>query len=288
MDLKDTLFSRKRTMNCGGVMVDLSTPKVMAIFNSTPDSFYDGGRYNTEREMADRFEQIVSEGADIIDIGGWSSRPGSEEIPAEVEIDRISKALAICRRVCPGAVISLDTCRSEVARYGALEFGVSMINDISAGLKDGRMFVLAAELGLPLVIMHMQGDPLTMQVNPLYTDLLKEVLAFFAERIHAARQCGVHDLIIDPGFGFGKRLEDNYRLLSNLGIFDVLELPLMVGISRKSMIYKSLGISAQEALNGTTALNMAALLQGADILRVHDVKEAVETVRLFNLMRQNN
>ena len=267
-------------MNVKGRLLDLSTPQVMGILNVTPDSFYSDSRMQTEKDIADRAQQIIDEGASIIDIGAYSSRPNAEHISAEEEMNRLRTGLDILNRNHPDAVISVDTFRAEVAEQCVKEYGVAMINDISAGEMDNRMFATVAELGVPYIMMHMQGTPQNMQTEPHYDNLMKEVFLYFATKVQQLRDLGVKDIILDPGFGFGKTLEHNYELMAHLDEFSVFELPLLVGVSRKSMIYKLLGGTPQDSLNGTTVLDTVALMKGAHILRVHDVREAVEVVRM--------
>lgn len=267
-------------MNVKGRLLDLSTPQVMGILNVTPDSFYSDSRMQTEKDIADRAQQIIDEGASIIDIGAYSSRPNAEHISAEEEMNRLRTGLEILNRNHPDAVISVDTFRAEVAEQCVKEYGVAMINDISAGEMDNRMFATVAELGVPYIMMHMQGTPQNMQNEPHYDNLMKEVFLYFATKVQQLSDLGVKDIILDPGFGFGKTLEHNYELMAHLDEFSVFELPLLVGVSRKSMIYKLLGGTPQDSLNGTTVLDTVALMKGAHILRVHDVREAVEAVRM--------
>ena len=267
-------------MNVNGRLLDLSTPQVMGILNVTPDSFYSDSRMQTEKDIADRAQQIIDEGASIIDIGAYSSRPNAEHISAEEEMNRLRTGLEILNRNHPDAVISVDTFRAEVAEQCVKEYGVAMINDISAGEMDNRMFATVAELGVPYIMMHMQGTPQNMQNEPHYDNLMKEVFLYFATKVQQLRDLGVKDIILDPGFGFGKTLEHNYELIAHLDEFSVFELPLLVGVSRKSVIYKLLGGTPQDSLNGTTVLDTVALMKGAHILRVHDVREAVEAVRM--------
>ena len=272
-------------MNANGKLIDLSEAQVMGILNVTPDSFYAGSRAETEQDIIRRLHQIVDEGASIVDIGGYSSRPDAEHISAEEEMNRLRNGLEIIRKHRPEVVVSVDTFRADVARMCVEEYGAAIINDISAGQMDGQMFTTIARLGVPYIIMHMKGTPQDMQVNPQYGHFLKEVFYYFSEKVQRLRDLGVKDIIIDPGFGFGKTLEHNYELMNHLEEFSLFELPLLVGVSRKSMIHKLLDITPQEALNGTTVLNSVALLKGADILRVHDVKEAVESVRIIGKMK---
>ena len=275
-------------INVNGSLLDLSQPRVMGILNVTPDSFYAGSRTQTEAEIVRRVKQIVSEGAAIIDIGAYSSRPNADNVSAREEMERLRMGLKILFEIQPDAVVSVDTFRADVARMCVEEYGVAIINDIAAGEMDANMFHTVAALNVPYIMMHMQGTPQSMQQHPHYDNLLKEVFLYFARKVQQLRDLGVKDIILDPGFGFGKTMEHNYELLSHLEEFRIFELPLLVGVSRKSMIYRLLDITPQEALNGTTVLDTICLLKGADILRVHDVKEAVETVRIVQAMRNNS
>lgn len=275
-------------INVNGSLLDLSQPRVMGILNVTPDSFYAGSRMQTESEIARRVKQIVSEGATIIDIGAYSSRPNADNVSAREEMERLRMGLKILFEIQPDAVVSVDTFRADVARMCVEEYGVAIINDIAAGEMDADMFHTVAALNVPYIMMHMQGTPQSMQQHPHYDNLLKEVFLYFARKVQQLRDLGVKDIILDPGFGFGKTMEHNYELLSHLEEFRIFELPLLVGVSRKSMIYRLLDITPQEALNGTTVLDTICLLKGADILRVHDVKEAVETVRIVQAMRKES
>ena len=272
-------------INVNGRLIDLSEPQVMGILNVTPDSFYAGSRMETEKDIINRLHQITSEGASILDIGAYSSRSGAEHISTEEEMNRLRTGLDLVRKHQPEAVVSVDTFRADVAKMCVEEYGVAIINDISAGHMDPAMFETIAKLSVPYIMMHMQGTPQDMQMNPHYDHLLKEVFLYFAERVQKLRDLGVKDIIIDPGFGFGKTLEHNYELMNHLDEFQLFELPLLVGISRKSMIYKLLGTTPEEALNGTTVLNTLALMKGANILRVHDVKAAKEAVTLVEKMK---
>ena len=274
-----------RYINVNGRLMDLSEPQVMGILNVTPDSFYAGSRMETEKDIINRLHQITSEGASILDIGAYSSRPDAEHISTEEEMNRLRTGLDLVRKHQPEAVVSVDTFRADVAKMCVEEFGAAMINDISAGQLDAAMFGTIAQLGVPYIMMHMQGTPQNMQMNPHYDHLLKEVFLYFAERVQKLRDLGAKDIIIDPGFGFGKTLEHNYELMNHLDEFQLFELPLLVGVSRKSMIYKLLGTTPEEALNGTTVLNTLALMKGANILRVHDVKAAKEAVTLVEKMK---
>lgn len=277
-----------RYINVNGSLLDLSQPRVMGILNVTPDSFYAGSRTQTEAEIVRRVKQIVSEGAAIIDIGAYSSRPNADNVSAREEMERLRMGLKILFEIQPDAVVSVDTFRADVPRMCVEEYGVAIINDIAAGEMDANMFHTVAALNVPYIMMHMQGTPQSMQQHPHYDNLLKEVFLYFARKVQQLRDLGVKDIILDPGFGFGKTMEHNYELLSHLEEFRIFELPLLVGVSRKSMIYRLLDITPQEALNGTTVLDTICLLKGADILRVHDVKEAVETVRIVQAMRNNS
>ena len=260
---------------------------MMGILNVTPDSFYDGGQYiDSESMIRKRAAEIVSEGADIIDLGAYSSRPGADDVSEDEEWRRLATALKVIREEVPEAVVSVDTFRAGVAKRSVLEYGVDIINDISGGELDSEMFDTVAELNVPYILMHMQGKPSDMQVSPKYANgVCAEVLSYLSVRMSELRSRGVNDIIVDPGFGFGKTLEDNYELLSRLEEFRLLEAPLLVGVSRKSMIYKLLGGTPAEALNGTSVINALALDKGADILRVHDVREAVEAARIVSYMK---
>lgn len=276
------------TINVNGQLMELQRPQVMGILNITPDSFYAGSRKQTEADILSRTRQILEEGASIIDIGAYSSRPNAEHISPDDEMQRLRTALHLINRDFPDAVISIDTFRADVARMCVEEYGAAIINDISAGQMDELMFTTIAQLGVPYIIMHMQGTPQDMQTNPHYENLLKEVFFYFSEKAQKLRDLGVKDIILDPGFGFGKTLEHNYQLMNHLEEFSVFELPLLVGISRKSMIYKLLGSTPEEALNGTSILNTIALLKGANLLRVHDVKAATEAIAIVQKMKSCN
>ena len=277
------------TINANGQLIDLGTPQVMGILNVTPDSFYSGSRNQTETEIAERVEQILAEGGQMIDIGAYSSRPNADDVSTKEEMERLRRGLRILREKAPDAIVSVDTFRADVAKMCVEEYGVQIVNDISGGELDKEMFPTVARLGVPYVLMHMKGTPQTMQEAPHYDDLMKEVLLYFAEKIQQLRDLGQKDIILDPGFGFAKTLEHNYELLSHLEALQIFELPILVGVSRKSMIYKLLGTTAQEALNGTTVLNTICLMKGcANILRVHDVKECVEAVNIYQQLYKNN
>lgn len=282
MDQEQTKY-----LNVNGRLLDLSAPRVMGILNVTPDSFYSGSRMQTEAEIEARVRQILHEGADIIDVGAYSSRPNADHVSAEEEMNRLRRGLEVLRRTAPEAIVSVDTFRADVARMCVGEYGVAIINDIAAGELDGDMFPTVAELNVPYVMMHMQGTPQDMQQHPHYDNLLREVFLYFARKVQQLRDLGVKDIVLDPGFGFGKTLEHNYRLMAHLEEFRLFGLPLLVGVSRKSMVYRLLDTTPQEALNGTTVLHALALMKGADILRVHDVRQAVEAVRIVGAVREN-
>jgi len=285
MDFKDTFFSKKHTLNIRGSLLDLSRPTVMGVLNITPDSFYDGGRYQRNDHILKRVEELVSEGATFIDIGAYSSRPGAQHLTEKEEYNRLKPVVTRIRKKFPETILSVDTFRACIAREMVREYGVDMINDISAGSMDGEMFDTVAELHVPYIIMHMKGTPANMQDNPTYENVTREILHYFSEKIQALTLLGVADIIVDPGFGFGKTLDHNYELLANLDSFNMMELPVMAGLSRKSMIYKFFDTTPDKALNGTTVLHTIALLKGVDILRVHDVKEAMETIALVEKVR---
>ncbi|MDX1314999.1 MAG: dihydropteroate synthase [Eudoraea sp.] len=268
------------TLNCKGQLISLEHPLVMGILNITPDSFYDGGRYEKPKEVLIQTEKMLQEGAAFIDVGAYSSRPGADHVPEEEELSRILPIVEILLKEFPGVLLSIDTFRSTVARK-CIEAGAAMVNDISAGSMDPAMIATVGELKVPYVMMHMRGTPQTMKGLTDYVDLMKSIMYYFSEKIARAREAGIVDLIIDPGFGFAKTLEQNYELLKNLHLLKHLDYPLLAGLSRKSMIYRLLDLGPEEALNGTTALHMYSLTKGANILRVHDVKEARECVELY-------
>ncbi|MFC4720784.1 dihydropteroate synthase [Geojedonia litorea] len=268
------------TINCKGQLIDLSVPKVMGILNLTPDSFYDGGRYNNDKDILSQTEKLLNEGATFIDLGAYSSRPNATHISETEELQRIIPVIELLIRNFPKILLSVDTFRSQIA-HESIAAGACMINDISAGKLDEAMLPTVASLKVPYVMMHMRGTPQNMQGQTQYSNMMNEVLFYFSERISKARALGVIDIIADPGFGFSKTVAQNFELLNNLERFKTLELPLLVGLSRKSLIYKTLNTTAQNALNGTTILNTIALQKGAHILRVHDVKEAVESITLL-------
>ena len=273
------------TINVNGQLLDLSTPKVMGILNLTPDSFYKDSRMLTAEQISQKVIQMLAEGADFLDVGAYSSRPGAVDLPIEEEKRRLSEGLAILRKEAPKAIVSVDTFRADVAKMCIEEFGVAMVNDISGGELDSKMFSTISCARIPYIIMHMQGTPQNMQQAPQYENVLKEVMLSFAKKVRKLHEMNVNDIIIDPGFGFGKTQAHNFELLAHLNEFDIFQLPILVGLSRKSMIYKTLDITPQDALNGTTVLHTIALSKGANILRVHDVKEAVEAIKLWQTVK---
>ena len=274
----------KMNINCNGNLIDLTTPKVMGILNVTPNSFYDGGKHKEINSIIHQVDKMLSEGADFIDIGAYSSKPSAEFVSEDEEINRLVPIVKSLVETFPNIVLSVDTFRAHVAK-AAVENGVALVNDIAAGLLDDKMLETVAELKVPYIMMHMRGNPQTMQSLTDYNDIVKEMIFYFSERIQKARSYGISDIVIDPGFGFAKTLEQNYEVLHKMELFSMLELPLLAGVSRKSMIYKVLENSPQEALNGTSVLNTIALQKGAKILRVHDVKEAVECIKLVSKLK---
>lgn len=267
-------------INCKGTLIDLSSPKVMGILNCTPDSFFDGGKYKDEQSLLTQAEKMVADGADFIDIGAYSSRPDAGFVTEEEELRRIVPVVELLSKHFPETLLSIDTFRAKIAE-ACINAGAAIVNDISAGRLDENMLPTVGRLKVPYIMMHMRGNPQTMQSLTQYDDIVSDMLFYFSERIAAARDHGIDDLIIDPGFGFAKTLEQNYEVLSKLELFKITGMPILAGLSRKSLIYKFLRTTPAEALNGTTALNTIALMKGANILRVHDVKEAVETVKLI-------
>ncbi|MFA6701568.1 MAG: dihydropteroate synthase [Dysgonamonadaceae bacterium] len=277
-----------KSLNINGSLIDFSTPVVMGVINITPDSFYTNSRKQTEKEIVQRVQQILQEGALIVDIGGQSSTPSSVLMSSSEEIDRLDHALAIIRREFPDAILSIDTFYSEVARWSVEKYGVNIINDISGGQIDENMFQTVAELNVPYILMHMRGMPQNMQQMTDYNDFIQEIIFYFSEKVQQLNQLGVNDIIIDPGFGFSKTLDQNYELMSYLNVFEIFDSPLLVGVSRKSMIYRLTKTSPEESLNGTSVLNTFALINGANILRVHDVKEAVECMKIVAKLKEYN
>ena len=283
MKNKGTFFSKKSTIRIRGKIIELSDPGIMGVLNVTPDSFYDGGRYTSEQLIIERVRQMITEGADFIDIGAFSSRPGADFVSENDEVKRLKPALDAIRKHFPDSILSIDTFRSGIAKFAVENFNVDMVNDIFAGNADDNMYQTVADLGVPYIIMHMKGTPQNMQKNPSYKNVTKEIFMFFSEKLSRIRNAGVNDIIIDPGFGFGKTIEHNYTILKQLDAFKIFELPVMVGLSRKSFIYKVLKTVPEESLNGTTVLNTIALVNGASILRVHDVKEAKEAIKITQM-----
>ena len=271
------------TINIKGKLMDFSSPKIMGILNITPDSFYDGGMFDSNKKILKQVEKMLEDGADIIDIGGCSSKPGSKKVIIDDEIKRVIPTIELIKSKFNEEIISVDTFRSEVAKK-AVNSGASIVNDISAGELDPNMFNCVAELGIPYIMMHMQGSPQTMQNKPKYNNVVNDIITHLSKKIFRARELGIIDIVVDPGFGFGKTLDHNYQILNDLSFFKELDCPILVGISRKSMIYKILNNDPKNALNGTTCLNTVALSKGANILRVHDVKEAKEIIKLTNFL----
>lgn len=268
------------SLNAGGKLIELERPIVMGILNATPDSFYNASRMEGEKEIAHRALQIISEGGDIIDVGAYSTRPGADEVTLEEEMNRLRYALDIVTKVAPEAIISVDTFRADVAKMCVEECGAHIVNDISGGTMDRRMFRTVAHLGVPYVLTHIQGTPQTMQQQCQYEDLIADIMLYFSQCVNDLRALGVKDIILDPGFGFGKTLAQNYELMQHLDDFSEFDLPLLVGVSRKSMIHQLLGVTPAESLTGTIALQTVALTKGANIIRAHDVREAVESIRI--------
>ena len=280
-EIEDKLFPSKITLRSKGKLLLLDKPMVMGILNVTPDSFYKGSRVLVDNSnILTLSEKMLLEGADILDIGGYSSRPGADEVSEEEELGRVIPAIKKIKNEFPKAILSIDTFRSKVAKE-AVQNGADIVNDISAGSLDSEMIPTVGKLNVPYIAMHMKGNPKVMQSLTSYEDILFEMTKYFSEKLNECKKAGIKDVIIDPGFGFAKTVEQNYWILKNLSYFKTIQAPILVGLSRKSMIYKQLDTTAENALNGTTALNMAALINGASILRVHDVKEAIETVKLY-------
>lgn len=280
------MLESRSTLNCNGIVLNLETPQVMGILNVTPDSFYDGGKYQQMDDTLRQAEKMLEEGAVILDIGGMSTRPGAAFISAAEELGRVLPVIEVILKYFPDTLLSIDTVQALVAKK-SVEAGVRIINDVSAGRMDEAFYPTVAFLNVPYILMHMQGTPTTMQQNPVYEDVVQEVLDFFINEIGILRNLGVKDILLDVGFGFGKTLQHNYQLLRHLHVFKILELPIVTGISRKSMVYKPSGGDAKTALSGTSALHMVALQQGAKLLRVHDVKEAVEVIKLWKVLEES-
>jgi dihydropteroate synthase len=279
--MQSKIFSVNKTLNIGGKLIDLSETKVMGILNVTPDSFYDGFNYTDETSILKQVEKMVSEGADFIDVGGYSTRPGAEDISEEEELNRVLPAIIVITKKFPDTSVSIDTFRAVVAKR-AVEAGASLINDISGGDLDNKMFETVASLQTPYLLMHMKGTPQTMAEEATYENLIKEIIDYFHQKIFTLHRLGVKDIIVDPGFGFAKTVSQNFELLDKLDCLQILGKPILVGLSRKSMIWRTLETSPERALNGTTVLNTIALLKGASLVRVHDVREAKETIQLVN------
>jgi dihydropteroate synthase len=287
-EIKEKRLIRKpKYINIRGKLLDLGVARVMGIINITPDSFYEGSRVSSDDDVLKMASEMISDGADILDVGGYSSRPYADEVSPEEERKRVLRAITIISRNFPGAVISVDTFRADIAYEAVTRCGAHIINDISGGEADDKMFSVVRELNIPYIMMHMKGNPMTMQEDPVYDDIISDILKWFGSRIVALQSAGVKDIILDPGIGFGKTADHNFEILRRLGDFAVAGLPLLVGVSRKSMISKALGVTPAEALNGTTVLNTIALMGGADIIRVHDVKEAKETVKLVERLKES-
>ncbi|WP_117879432.1 dihydropteroate synthase [Aureibaculum luteum] len=272
-------------INCSGKLIDLSTPKVMGILNLTPDSFFDGGNLKNDEDILNKVEKMLNAGATFIDVGGYSSKPNANDVSENEELKRVIPVIELLVNNYPNILISIDTFRSTIAKK-AIEAGACMVNDISAGNLDSNMFATVANLKVPYIIMHMQGTPKTMQVNPTYNDITQDIIKYFSQKLNMLRKLGVNDVIIDVGFGFGKTIEQNYELLNNLDLFSNLDIPILTGVSRKSMLYNVLETTPKEALNATTVANTIALLHGSSILRVHDVKEAIEAVKIVKNLRK--
>ena len=284
---KNTFFYSKKTINYGGKILDISNPVVMGVLNITSDSFYDGGRYTSEYKQIKQTEKMIIQGAKIIDIGAVSTKPGAKQVSEKEEIQKLIPLIIKIRKKFPDICISADTYRASVAKL-SVDNGANIINDISGGTFDAQMFKTIAKINVPYIIMHIQGSPQNMQKNPVYKDVVKEIILFFSKQIKKLKEIGVNDIIIDPGFGFGKTLAHNYEILDKLDMFKIFELPVLVGMSRKRMIYKLLNITPSEALNGTSVLNTIALLKGANILRVPDVKQAFEAIKITSALNSYN
>ncbi|MEQ9414771.1 MAG: dihydropteroate synthase [Cyclobacteriaceae bacterium] len=282
--MQNKVFSSNKTLNVGGRLIHFDTPKIMGILNITPDSFFDGGKHRDEKSILRLVEKMLNDGADFIDVGGYSSRPGAEDISQKEELERVIPAIKAIVKRFSESIISIDTFRSEVARQ-AIEEGALMVNDISGGTLDSKMFDLVVKHHVPYILMHMKGTPQTMKSMAEYENLIKEMLEYFHPKINQLQQLGAADIMIDPGFGFAKTITHNFELLKQLELLKILDKPMVIGLSRKSMIWKTLGTDPENALNGTTVLNTIALLKGASILRIHDVKEAVEAVKLTNFVK---
>jgi dihydropteroate synthase len=284
--VQNTAFSRNITLNIGGRLIELNRPALMGILNVTPDSFFDGGRFMNEKALLQRAENLLSEGATFLDVGGYSSRPGAKDISIAEEIERVIPAIKSIMKLFPDALVSVDTFRSEVAKRAVGE-GAKLVNDISGGALDDQMIKTVAQLNVPYVFMHMKGSPQTMSQLSQYENMMKEIITYFHQRLGLMKEHGIKDIVIDPGFGFAKTREQNFQLLNQLDSMKIFERPILAGLSRKSMVWKTLGVEPEEALNGTTMLHTIALTKGANILRVHDVKEAMQVVKLWEALYQN-
>jgi dihydropteroate synthase len=283
--VKDTIFNSNITLNCQGKLIEFDKPIIMGIINTTPDSFFEGSRNQSSTQLLNQVEKFINEGVDIVDIGGYSSRPGANEVTENDEIKRVLPAVKNIREKYPNLLISIDTFRPTVAKT-ALENGTNIINDISGGQFDETIYKIASDFSAPYIMMHMRGTPQNMQCKTEYDNLMKDLIYYFSDRIQLAQKLGLKDIIIDPGLGFGKTLDQNYEIIKHLDLFKVLEKPILIGASRKSMLYKLLSTSANEALNATTAINTISLMNGAHILRVHDVKEAVELKKIYRKINE--
>lgn len=283
---KDTFFQTKRTLNIGGQLIDLAEPKVMGILNLTPDSFYQGSRTQSEKDLLSAAEKMLTDGADFLDLGAYSTRPGADDVSVDEEAERLLPAIQSIKREFPNAILSADTFRSSIAEK-AIDAGAHIINDVSGGTLDDKMFETIGKLNVPYILMHLKGTPKTMNALNQYENMTQEIVSHLSEKVNQLKACGAKDIIIDPGFGFAKNIDQNYQLLNQLAHLKILGFPILAGLSRKSMIWKTLGISADEALNGTTVLNTIALQNGANMLRVHDVKEAKECITIFRKLRNN-
>lgn len=285
--MQNTAFSTNITLNIGGRLLEIRHPLLMGILNVTPDSFFDGGRYTDQKQILERVESLYRDGATFIDLGGYSSRPGAKDISTDDELGRVLPAIKSIVKHFPEVILSIDTFRSEVARAAVSE-GVALVNDISGGSLDPKMIGTVAELGVPYIFMHMKGSPQTMNQMPNYDHMMKEIISYFHQKLASMREAGLKDIIIDPGFGFAKTREQNFHLLDHLDLLQMFGVPILAGLSRKSMVWKTLDVQPEEALNGTTVLNTIALMKGANILRVHDVKEGMQLIRLWAALRENS
>jgi len=285
-DVKDTFFSKNHSLNCSGKLLSLETPQVMGVINVTPDSFHDGGNFIDPSDATDQAGKLLAEGAGIIDIGGISSRPGAKPVSVSEETDRLHAVVSKIRSSFPDAILSIDTYKSQVVKEMSDQYNIDIVNDITAGNGDSEMIPLISNLNIPYLIMHMQGEPSNMQDNPHYKNITDEIIQFFSEKLNLLFKKGINDVLIDPGFGFGKTRDHNYELLSHIDSFRMFEIPLVAGVSRKSMIQKLLNTNSESALNGTTAVHMLQLERGVNILRVHDASPAIEAIKIFTETRK--